>query len=212
MKPILVFAAITAIVFSDNNHLYAQVLSADFREELSVPTQSPAIRVLAALGEPVDGSPDLSELNEVANPDGYAGSALFDIDPTGLITLTGDHEGGNFANYQLVEFTISNIQFSDNETISGIETLFDNIVDPNGITTGPFSVTTSFSADSISIVYQADTTEAFDFGNGFSSQFQITTNSVPEPSAFLGSFWVIIVASMRRKRGRALGANREFSG
>ena len=166
---------------------WAAPITGDFREELSLPSFSAGVRVLEKLSEPVAGAPDLSAADEIANPNVYSGSAAVNLDSGGLITLTGDQEGVGFANYELAVFKISNIVFDAGEIITGLSTLVDNLVDLGSSNTdGPFTVTTAFTSDSVTITYASDNgTDDFEFGDGFTSTFQIETSTVPEPITVL---------------------------
>jgi len=185
----------------------AEFISGDFREELSTEQDgSPPVRLLENLGESVSGAPDLSAADEISNPAGFGGLATIDLNTTGIVTLTGDQEGFGFADYANAEFTISSIVLDAGEFITGVTLLADNLVDlgsPN--TSGTYSLSTSFTSDSVTIRYQGDSPSSFfDFGDGFTSTFQVTTAVVPEPSTFallgIGSIAVIGCARRRKKQ------------
>lgn len=169
----------------------AAFVSADFRSEFDLPDIiGPGPRVFEALSEPVAGAPDLSSVNEISNPNGWGGSATTDLDAAGLITLTGDQEGGGFANYDVAVFQISNIVFSAGETITGVSVVSSGLLDPlYGL--GVIAPVVNFTANSITITY--DTTGGgnetdFQFLDGGLSTFQVQTSggstpTVPVPAA-----------------------------
>jgi hypothetical protein len=106
----------------------AAPISADFREELSLPSFRPEARVLGAQAEPVAGTPDLDLTDEISNPEPYEGFVVVDLDATGLITLTNDTSEGS-RNYELIVFTISNIAFDAGEVIGDVTTLTDALIE-----------------------------------------------------------------------------------
>jgi hypothetical protein len=163
----------------------AAFVSADFRSEFDLPDfVGPGPRVFEALNEPVAGAPDLSSVNQIANPNNWAGSATTDLDSSGLVTLTGDQELAGFANFDLAIFQISNIVFSAGETITGLSVVSSGLLDTfYGL--GVIAPVINFTANSVTITY--DTTGAnaitdFQFLDGGASTFQINTSNTPTPT------------------------------
>lgn len=163
----------------------AGFVSADFQVSLDLPDAgSSGPRVLENLGEPIAGSPDVSAADEIANPSGWGGAASIDLDGTGLLTLTGDQEGFGFADYDLVVFTISSIVFDAGESITGVTTLSEGILDAGfGLV---FSPTIAFTANSVMLTFDTSGTGAqsdFQLLDGGVSSYQLQTSAIPVPAA-----------------------------
>ena len=183
----------------------AAFVSADFQVDLDLPDISSGARVLQSLGQSVAGAPDVSAADEIANPSFWGGAASIDLDAAGLLTLTGDHEGSTFADYDLAIFSISNIVFDAGETITGVSILTEGLLDPNF---GPvFSPLISFTANSVTLTF--DTTGSgnnadFEFVDGGTSTYSIQTSAIPVPAALplmAGALGALGVMAHRRKAG-----------
>lgn len=183
----------------------AGFVSADFQVMLDLPVSSSGARVLEALNQPVAGSPDVSAADEIANPSYWKGAVSVNLTGGGLLTLTGDQEGFGFADYDLVVVTISNIVFDAGESITGVSTLSEGILDPGF---GPvFSPGISFTANSVTITF--DTTGSggdadFQLLDGGMSSYQVDTSAVPVPAALplkAGAVGVMALVARRRKAG-----------
>ena len=150
----------------------AIAISADFREELNFyPPDCDVARVMQALGRAIGPGVELGEADEIANPCGYGDSFLVDYDPsTNQVILTPS--SGN--NYPIIDIFITNLVFDAGETITGLTPVSDNIIDVAG--SGPFTRTTSFTGDSITISYVVDdpppTGDSLEFSTG-SAVFQV---------------------------------------
>lgn len=98
----------------------AGVATADFLEELDLFEGEPDVRVLQALDVPILGGPELTEKDEIANPEGWGDSLVVDLDlktdqlslsPTsgncyGYITVTvDDWTGFSIEGLHLIEQT-----------------------------------------------------------------------------------------------------------
>jgi hypothetical protein len=181
------FVIIASVSMADSR-AFAGIITGDFREEASFPTRFGSdTRVLEALGRSLSVSDDeLTGADEQANPGGYSGSISVDVTSSGLITLTGSHEEGDSAIYQLAVITISNIALDTTGEVIGITTLSNNIVDTtSGFTSGTTILTTAFSSNSVTITYSANVlaSDGMDFGDGNTATFQIQTSTTPEPSS-----------------------------
>lgn len=182
----------------------AGFVSADFEVNLDLPDAgSFGARVLQRLAEPVAGAPDVSAADEIANPSGWNGAASIDLSGSGLLTLTGDQEGAGFADFDLVVFSISNIVFDAGESITGVSTLSEGILDPGHGSV--FSPVISFTADSVTLTFDTSGSGGgadFQLLDGGVSTYQVDTSAVPVPAALplmAGALGVMGLVARRRK-------------
>lgn len=167
---------------------HAAPISADFKQSLDIAEDlSGGARVFEALGDAVSNVPNLDAGDEIANPSPFGGLATVDLDMTGKITLTGDQEGLGFADYRIAVFEITNIVFDMGETITGVTALMEDIMDLTGVANVAPLADIAFTANSVTLTYDVDRDagELFEFGDGFTSMFQIETSTavVPLPAA-----------------------------
>lgn len=140
------------------------IVSADFTERLDLPAYgSSGPRVLQSLNKAVGAGAELTEADEVANPSNWEDSLLVNLDPVGnTVTLTRSGQDV----YQTISITIANIQFSAPEEIVGFSLVSDTLFSANS---DPYTIATSFTADSLTIDISVDdllSFDTFEFGTG----------------------------------------------
>jgi hypothetical protein len=173
----------------------AAITFADFRTESNLPdfvTGTP--KVYQSLSTSVDVGLELDSADLLSNPDNWSGgSVTIDLNP---ITLSLVLDSQDTLDFQTFTVSITNIQFSGAEAISGVSLISNNL------TTSPsIAPVISWTDDSISIVYSAIglPDNVFNF-TGDSASFQITTAAVPEPSsALLLGLGTLAVFARRRR-------------
>ncbi len=181
-----VYAALIAGAMATTPSLAsAGFVSADFRSEFDLPEGTGfGPQVFENLSEAIAGAPDLSSADEIANPSVWGGSATTDLDASGLITLTGDHESVSFADFDLAVFQISNIVFDAGESIVGVSAVDVGLLDAAfGI--GIVVPNISYTANSVTITYDTSGrggVSDFESLDGGSSTFQIKTDTNPTPT------------------------------
>ncbi len=179
----------------------AAIISADFQETLDLPDVSSGPRIFVNLGAALSGGPELGIGNETQNPSGWAGFLDVDLTSGGLITLSRDLiEGAGDYDFALV--TISNMLLGAGETITGITTLSENLMDPTYSFSG--SPLISVGGNSVSFLWDfsgAGDAADFRFNDGGVSTYQLTIAAVPLPATLpLLAFGLGGLAWVRRRK------------
>lgn len=183
------FAALTAAAaLSFSTAAEANIVSADFRSEFSLPDMDPNVRVFESLGGTLGAGVELGLADEISNPGGYSGFASMDLSTTGLLTLTGDQSEAGFADYDLAVFTLNNVMFDAGQTITGVSLISDALFDLSGAGDIVPTPLISFTGTSISITFDGTgfgDVSSFEFAAGGTAQFQIelADAAVPLPAA-----------------------------
>jgi hypothetical protein len=143
------------------NFANAAIVSADFKNTVDLPYIGFSVGpiVFQATSVSVGAGIEFNAINPIANPSGWTpGRVAVDIDP------------------------LTNIAFNAGETITGFTQLTNNLVTP------VYSPTLTFTGNSLNVYYDSGSavnTDSFDFSQGNSATFQITTSTgtVPVPAS-----------------------------
>lgn len=175
----------------------ATIITADFRTEADLPycCNDSGPLVHESLSASVGIGDELTEANFLSNPSSWSGGLVYiDLDPTtNIVTLSSQDN----LDFEIFSALISNIVFDAGEVITGLSWISGNITDTS------VAEMLSFTANSISIVYDVgDGNNVFDF-NETQAQFQIHTDSsvatVPAPSSILLLGLGLISLGLRKK-------------
>jgi hypothetical protein len=202
--PISVLAASLTALAVGAGPAHAGLLggTADFAESLDVPyyNQNGPL-VVAVTGATIDGSTELTSNNVVSNPSNYSDNIL----NASLGDLTLSLSAPVFQDWQTITFTVSNITPVDNEVITGfIQTSAGAIATSGFSPSDPFTTTTSFTANSLTVSYSvndiADGNEFYFASSSAPDTFAITVEPVPEPASIaLLSAGLVSIAALRRR-------------
>ena len=179
----------------------ALVVSAGFRSELDLPSIGSGPRVLERLGQAVPSAGfELDESDEISNPSGWADSLQVDFDPlSGIVTLTPTDAN----TYQILTIVISGMMFDASERVIG----FAPVSTGNAVLPiDPFSLTTSFADDAVTITYAVDDIpggDLFDLGGG-DDTFRVILGPATAPVPLPATLPLLAVALA----GLALAARR----
>lgn len=182
--------------------LSAAVISGNLNESLDLPFFNPAgPRIInrTGIGFPSAG-PQLTSANQTSNPSGWSNMLNVTFNSgTNVISLIGD--GAN--TYQIITLVFSNLVFDNGDVVLGITP-----VSTNNAVTGTFNLTTSFTANSVTIQYSVANLAAsgvFNIGTQAADTFQIQVGpsaggGIPEPSTYLlAGLGLAAIACFRRK-------------
>jgi hypothetical protein len=192
MKKLLLALTATCLV----NLANAAIVSADFKNTGDLPYQgnSNGPIVFQATGIAINSSVELNTITPISNPSSWLGGVVaVDIDPlTNILTLTAKDS----LDFQTFLFAVTNIVFNAGENVTGFTQLTNNLVTPI------YSPTLAFTGSSLSISYDTGTNARFNFINGSSSSFQITTNpaTVPLPTSFALIAGGLLLIRRKQKR------------
>lgn len=163
----------------------AVMIQADIRAELGF---DPAdARVFESLGASIGAGTELDLSHETANPAGWVGGVLVDIDPAALtVAVTGADpffnfplDGLNTADFEFVNVFITNIVFDGPETVSGLSVLMNNlVVDAWGY---GFTFEAEFTANSISLRWFNTGAEIYVHDGQSTVVSFATTRTTPDP-------------------------------
>jgi len=205
MRALLHSLIAAATLFSGLPTAQAAIISADFRAELALPyCCGDDANVFENLGATVVSPGTELNFSHLIQHD-YIGGVGVDIEPGSnvlslFVTETFDN---GLANFQRITVTLTNIVTDDGAPITFFERDFDNIVDLTS--SSPYEITTSFTGNSLTIVYDLfDEAEFEDFNilEGGNAQFTFATaTAVPVPAtvALLGTGLLGVGLARRRK-------------
>lgn len=185
-NPISVVAAsLTALFVAAPAHAALLGGTANFSEALDVPFfRHAGPLVLGVTGAAINGSTELTSANLISNPSNDSNNVLAATLGDTTLTLAAPV----FQDWQTITFTVSNIVFLQSEAITGFSLVSAGAISTGGdFASDPFTTTTSFTANSLTVTYAVnsiDTGDEFYFSsNSAPDVFAITVESIPEPAS-----------------------------
>jgi PEP-CTERM motif len=181
---ILKITAVLALI-SGFTSAQAAVVSGDFSAKLSLPyCCGTGVKLFQNIGRAIDGTVELTPTNYVSGP--YTGAVDIDVDAAAqTLTLNVSETFANgLADFQLLEFELSNIIFSGPESLSGFALVNNNLFDAG--TTAPFLLGLAFSANDVKITFDVGAGGSLNLKSGGTAVFSFATASeVPEPASLI---------------------------
>jgi len=197
-KRFTILSVIAAAALTSSAH--AQIISADFAETLTLGADTNSIVASGELTAYTLSENPVSSGATVTNPANLQGSVDFTLSSSGLITLTDNSASQQF--YNGLSFTLSNIQFSNGQTIVGINQTGIGAIQADGSTSLQFSQ--SITPNSVTLNYSGEGGSGLLTINGGrpSTTFQLTI--VPEPRdwalmVLLGVAGLVVVRKLRER-------------
>ncbi len=136
------------------------------------------------VGAAIDGSTELTSTNVISNPSSYSDNILEATLSGTLLSLAAPV----FQDWQTITFTVSNIVIPDGEVITGFTQTSAGAISTSGFSTSdPFTTSTSFTANSLTVTYSVDSVgtgnEFYFSSNSAPDTFAIDVAEVPEPAS-----------------------------
>lgn len=175
--------AAAAALFGSLSSAAAGIVSADFRAVLSLPVgvSEDKANVFENLGATVSASAEELNYTNLVQHD-YTGGVGVDLQPgsnTLSLFVTETFEEGA-ADFERIVVTLTNIVTDDGMPITGFALEFDDLMDL--AISGPYALTTSFTDDSLTVVFATGSDLPFNIRNGGTALFTFTTGeAAPTP-------------------------------